>query len=84
MKRFLLCAASLLALAMISTVRVSAQTWTGTTPAAAASAKTDDEKTVYLWNVSKQCFLEKGGRWGTEAVQGSATDGLGFTVESYT
>lgn len=82
MKRFLLCAASLLALAMFSTVRVSAQTWTGTTPAAAASAKTDDEKTVYLWNVNKKCFLEKGGRWGTEAIQGTATNGMAFLVET--
>lgn len=36
--------------------------WTGTTPSEA------NGKTVYLYNVGTKQFLDKGGRWGTEAT----------------
>lgn len=78
MKKLLL---SLLLLAGASGASTAlAQTWTGVAPATAANAS-GDEGTVYLWNVATKTFLEKGGRWGTEAVQGSASNGQAFTVE---
>lgn len=64
----------------LSTQRTVAQTWKGVSPATAAAASSDGEKTVYLWNVDKKCFLERGGRWGTEAVLGTTTNGLAFKV----
>lgn len=48
--------------------------WTGTTPAAAASASDTDSKTVYLYNVDENAFVTRGGRWGTEAVLGGSDD----------
>lgn len=84
MMRILQQAASLCAVLTFGALSVSAQTWKGTSPADAAQATTDDEKTVYLWNVGTKTFLEKGGRWGTEAVQGTTTNGVAFTVETTT
>lgn len=79
MKKLLL---SLLLLAGASGASTAlAQTWTGVAPADVAG-KSGDEGTVYLWNVATKTFLEKGGRWGTEAVQGSASNGQAFTVET--
>ncbi len=43
------------------------QDWTGISPSDAASGS-DDQKTVYLYNVGKKKFLGRGGRWGTECV----------------
>lgn len=78
MRRSLLFSVVLIMLASLSALTANAQTynWTGTDPATAAKSNS----TVYLWNVAKQKFLEKGGRWGTEAVLGTATNGQAFTV----
>lgn len=78
MRRSLLFSVVLIMLASLSALTANAQTynWTGTDPATAATKNS----TVYLWNVAKQKFLEKGGRWGTEAVLGTATNGLAFTI----
>lgn len=65
--------------------------WTGVTPSTAASATSgSDDNTVFLYNVGKQLWLGRGGRWGTEAVlsevaqefliSGSDTDG--YQLES--
>lgn len=83
MKRSLLFSLMMALLSLVGVQRVCAQDWKGVSPATAASATSDDEKTVYLWNVSKKCFLEKGGRWGTEAVLGTTTNGQAFTVVAF-
>lgn len=80
--------ASIMAVWMLSLVHAYAlTTWgdfDGVSPATAAAATTTEEKTVFLYNVNKKVFLEAGGRWGTEAVQGTWTNGVPFTVETVT
>ncbi len=48
--------------ACIGTLKVNAQTWTGSTPTDA------NGKTVYLYNVGAKKFLGNGERWGTQAI----------------
>ncbi len=57
------------------------QNWTGISPSDAASNSSDDNKTVYFYNVGKKKFLGRGGRWGTEAVLSEV--GQPFTISSY-
>ncbi len=56
------------------------QDWTGISPSNAASG-TDDQKTVYFYNVGKKKFLGRGGRWGTECVLSDV--GQSFTISSH-
>lgn len=80
--------ASIMAVWMLSLVHAYALTtrgdFDGVSPATAAAATTTEEKTVFLYNVNKKVFLEAGGCWGTEAVQGTWTNGVPFIVETVT
>ncbi len=57
------------------------QSWTGSTPSAAAGSSSDEEKTVYFYNVGKKKFLGRGGRFGTEAVLSEV--GQPFVISTY-
>lgn len=55
------------------------QDWTGISPSDAVSG-TDDQKTVYFYNVGKKKFLGRGGNWGTECVLSDV--GQAYTIAS--
>ncbi len=65
----------------ISTISTNAadQGWTGIDPSTAASG-TDDQKTIYFYNVGKKKFLSRGGNWGTECVL--SDEGQAYTIAS--
>ncbi len=56
------------------------QNWTGISPSDAASSTSDDDKTVYFYNVGKKKFLGRGGNWGTECVLSDV--GQAYTIAS--
>lgn len=75
MKKSLLYLTSVLMLWMCGALQANAQNWEGAKLSdITSSTATTDQKTVYLYNVDTQTFLTRGGRWGTEAVLGTAED----------